>query len=60
MRFDMELVIPSLRGEADERVKVGEAWLNQNQEMLVNAIPVDQETIAKMVEVQKWKEGGAS
>ena len=52
--FIMELVIPSLTGAEDRRVKVGEAWVNKHQELIVHAIPVGDDVLADMVTLQEW------
>ena len=58
--FVMELVIPSLTSNVDRRVKVGEAWVNRRQEMVVHAIPVSEDVIAEMETIQQWWLGGES
>ena len=56
MNFDIELVIPSLVGEASRRVKIGHAWVNRQNEMIVSPLPVSEETIGEMKRVIKWFE----
>lgn len=58
--FVMELVIPSLTGSEDRRVRVGEAWVNRHQEMMVNALPVSEDVLAEMATIQEWWMRGES
>ena len=57
MNFDVELVIPSLVGDAPVRVKIGHAWVNRQSELIVSPEPVSEETIEDMKRVIKWIEG---
>ena len=57
MNFDVELVIPSLVGDDPVRVKIGQAWVNRQSELIVSPEPVSEETIEDMKRVIKWIEG---
>ena len=58
--FRLELIIPSITGGEDQRVKMGEAYVTPNQEVMVRALPLDEKVVEEMVKVQAWKTQAAS